>query len=122
MGAGLGKAVGVVGAQTNHNPTSQQSEDPVMPSAPRPGATPMDDISGMVDASNRARMKENSVKAQNDSRHKRLEDDAGKLLALTTELKSDVDKSNKDELSLQVMRKAAEIEKLAHDVQSQMKN
>jgi hypothetical protein len=44
------------------------------------------------------------------------------LLALTTELKSDVDKANKDELSLDVMRKAAEIEKLAHDVQNRMKN
>ena len=49
-------------------------------------------------------------------------DDASKLLALTTELKSDVDKTDKDELSLEVMRKAAEIEKLAHDVQSRMKN
>jgi hypothetical protein len=37
-------------------------------------------------------------------------------------LKTDVNKTNKDELSLDVMRKAQEIEKLAHDVQSRMKN
>ena len=67
-------------------------------------------------------MSEERVKALNDDRHKRLEDDAGKLLALSTELKTEVDKANKDELSLEVMRKAAEIEKLAHDVQSRMKN
>jgi hypothetical protein len=71
---------------------------------------------------NRARMNEERMKALNSDRHKRLEDDASKLLALSTELKSDVDKANKDELSLDVMRKAAEIEKLAHDVQSRMKN
>jgi hypothetical protein len=45
-----------------------------------------------------------------------------RLLALTNELKTDVDKSSKDELSLDVIRKAGEIEKLAHDVQSRMKN
>jgi hypothetical protein len=67
-------------------------------------------------------MNEERMKALNSDRHKRLEDDASKLLALSTELKSDVDKANKDELSLDVMRKAAEIEKLAHDVQSRMKN
>ena len=122
VSAGGGRGSGVVQAQKHHSPTSQENEDPVMPSASRPGAIPADDISGMLDASNRERMKEETVKALNDDRHKRLENDASKLLALTTELKSDVDKANKDELSLDVMRKAAEIEKLAHDVQSRMKN
>jgi hypothetical protein len=62
------------------------------------------------------------AKAFNDERHKRLEDDVSRLQALTNELKADVDKADKDELSLVVLRKAAEIEKLAHDVQSRMKN
>jgi hypothetical protein len=62
------------------------------------------------------------AKMLNDDRHKRLTDDVNKLVTLTNELKTDVDKTGKDELSLQVMRKAAEIEKLAHDVQSRMKN
>jgi hypothetical protein len=44
------------------------------------------------------------------------------MMALTNELKSDVDKTNKDELSVEVIRKAGEIEKLAHDVQARMKN
>jgi hypothetical protein len=122
VSAGGNRGAEAVQAQKNHNPTLQENEDPVIPSAPHTGLTGSDDISGMVDASNRQRMKEESAKALNDSRHKRLEDDASKLLALTTELKSDVDKANKDELSLDVMRKAAEIEKLAHDVQNRMKN
>ena len=55
-------------------------------------------------------------------RDKRVAADVDKLVALSTELKSDVDKTNKDELSLDVIRKAREIEKLAHDVQSRMRN
>jgi len=70
----------------------------------------------------RARMEEQRVKAMNDDRHKRLSADVDKLLSLTNELKSDVDKANKDELSIDVIKKAQEIEKLAHDVQSRMKN
>ncbi len=70
----------------------------------------------------RARMDEERMKAMNDDRHKKLAADVDRLLALSNELKSDVDKANKDELSVEVIRKAAEIEKLAHDVQSRMKN
>jgi hypothetical protein len=43
------------------------------------------------------------------------------LLALATELKVDMDKTNKDMLSLDVIRKADEIEKLAHSVKEKMK-
>ena len=57
-----------------------------------------------------------------DDRHKRLLSDTAKLVELTNELKSEIDKSSKDELSLDVVRKAAEIEKLAHDVKERMKN
>ena len=42
-------------------------------------------------------------------------------MALANELKSQVDKSNKDTLSLDVVRKADEIEKLAHSVKEKMK-
>ena len=57
-----------------------------------------------------------------DERHKKLQEDTAKLLALSTELKAEVDKTTKDELSLDVVRKAGEIEKLAHDVKERMKN
>src|ERR1700761_8647439 len=70
----------------------------------------------------RAHIDEERLKAMNDDRHKKLALDVDRLLALSNELKSDLDKANKDELSVTVIRKAAEIEKLAHDVQSRMKN
>ena len=57
-----------------------------------------------------------------DDRRKHLMADTEKLLQLSTELKSEVDKTSKDELSIDVVRKAAEIEKLAHDVKERMKS
>lgn len=68
------------------------------------------------------RMRVSAEKAANDDRRKRMLADTDKLLTLSTELKADIEKSSKDELSMAVIRKAAEIEKLAHDVQQRMKN
>jgi hypothetical protein len=48
-------------------------------------------------------------------------EDTDKLLALATQLKQEVDKTNKDVLSVDVIRKADEIEKLAHSVKERMK-
>lgn len=57
-----------------------------------------------------------------DDRRKRLLNDTARLVDLSNELKTEVDKSSRDELSLDVIRKAAEIEKLAHDVRERMKS
>ena len=91
---------------------------------PQPGMLPSNDQpSGTLgDPSIRARMDVERLKAANDDRHKKLILDVDKLISLSNELKTDVDKANKDELSLDVIRKAQEIEKLAHDVQARMKN
>jgi hypothetical protein len=59
--------------------------------------------------------------AANFERKKQMNDDSAKLLKLATELKSEVDKSTKDTLSLGVVHKAEEIEKLAHSVKEKMK-
>ena len=61
------------------------------------------------------------ARLQNNERQKRIVDDSAKLLRLATELKEEVDKSNKDQMSLDVIRKAEEIERLAHDVKLRMK-
>lgn len=61
------------------------------------------------------------ARLRNIERQKQLVDDAAKLLSLANDLKAEVDKSNKDELSLDVVRKADEIEKLAHTVKERMK-
>lgn len=52
---------------------------------------------------------------------KQLADDTAKLLALANELKAELDRSNKDTLSLSVIRKAEQVEKLAHRVRDEMK-
>ena len=67
-------------------------------------------------------MEANQVKTRNIERQKQLVEDTQKLLALANELKADVDKSTKDTLSLDVVKKADEIEKLAHSVREKMKN
>jgi hypothetical protein len=62
-----------------------------------------------------------SAEAANAERKKRIADESIRLLKLATELKSEVDKTTKDTLSLTVVRKADEIEKLAHNVKETMK-
>lgn len=64
---------------------------------------------------------EAQAKLRNLERQKKLQEDTEKLLSLANELKADVDKSTKDTLSLDVVRKADEIEKLAHSVKEKMK-
>jgi type VI protein secretion system component VasF len=56
------------------------------------------------------------------ARQQELVADAEKLLKLATELKIEVDKSNKDTLSVTVIKKSEEIEKLAKSVKDKMKN
>ncbi len=101
---------GLVGAQATSAPPQQ---------APQPG------VIGMPMAPNDPV----SIKAERqreqmmvDERRKKILSDTDRLLTLAAELKADVDKSSKNELSLEVVRKAAEIEKLAHDVKERMRN
>jgi len=60
-------------------------------------------------------------KKANEQRHADLKRDTDKLLQLSTELKEYVDKSNENVLSVDVVRKAEEIEKLAHSVRTKMR-
>ena len=64
---------------------------------------------------------ENMDKLRNLDRQKKIVDDTSKLLSLANELKTDVDKSSENTLSLEVIRKADEIEKLARSVKERMK-
>ncbi|MGA7907545.1 MAG: hypothetical protein WCA16_09090 [Candidatus Sulfotelmatobacter sp.] len=86
---------------------------------PRPGtdvnAVPPDE------AEARDRMAHDLAKKANQERAAELKADTAKLLKLATELKASVDKSNENVLSLDVIKKAEEIEKLAHSVKDKMK-
>lgn len=67
------------------------------------------------------RMEREREKRMNQERHASLKEDTDKLLELATELKKRVDNSNENLLSLEVVKKAEEIEKLAKKVKEKMK-
>jgi hypothetical protein len=61
------------------------------------------------------------AKKANLQRQAAIKADTDKLLQLAVELKDSVDKSNENLLSLDVLKKAEQIEKLAHSVKDKMK-
>ena len=67
------------------------------------------------------RMERDRQKALQKERFESLKKDTDKLLKLATELKESVDKATKDTLSLEVIRKTEEVEKLAKQVREKMK-
>jgi hypothetical protein len=67
------------------------------------------------------KLEEQQATSRNAERQKRLQMDTDKLLSLATELKEQVDKTDKNTLSLDVIKKADEIEKLAKSVKDRMK-
>ena len=67
------------------------------------------------------RLAHDMAKKANLERHVLLKADTDKLLKLAVELKDSVDKSSENVLSLDVLKKAEEIEKLAHSVKDKMK-
>jgi len=68
-----------------------------------------------------AQQKRAAEKAENTKRQQDLKKDTDKLLELATELKQYVDKTDEHTLSVTVIKKAEEIEKLAHTVKEKMK-
>lgn len=86
---------------------------PQPPSSGTQRPTPEDDA--------RVKMEKDMAKKANQQRQAELKRDTEKLLKLATELKDYVDKTNENMLSLDVLKKAEEIEKLAHSVKEKMK-
>jgi uncharacterized protein involved in exopolysaccharide biosynthesis len=104
--AGLGRSLQAAG---------MQSRQPFIPSS-----APMPDANKQREMQDEQTKKQN-FEAANAERKKQIAEDSAKLLKLATELKTEVDKTTKDELSLSVIRKADEIEKLARNVKEKMK-
>jgi hypothetical protein len=95
-------------AQTVHTPA--QGPPPNFPRAARP-VTPSD----IEEEAARERLKKANLQRQ-----AQLKADTDKLLELSKELKEYVDKTNENVLSLDVIKKADQIEKLAHSVKQKM--
>lgn len=91
-------------------PTPAQGPPPNFPRAARP--EPPSDIEEEA-----ARQR---LKKANEQRQAQLKADTDKLLELSKELKEYVDKTNENVLSLDVIKKADQIEKLAHSVKQKM--
>ncbi len=68
-----------------------------------------------------AQQRRELAKKENIKRQQDLKKDTDKLLELATELKQYVDKTNENMLSVEVIKKAEEIEKLAHSVKDKMR-
>ena len=67
------------------------------------------------------RMEREQARARNKQRQEALQKDADRLLQMATQLKDYVGKTNEHVLSLEVLKKAEEIEKLARSVKDKMK-
>ena len=68
-----------------------------------------------------AQQRKAMAKKFNQQRQQEIQKDTEKLLELATELKHAVDKSDENTLSLDVIKKAEQIEKLAKQVKEKMK-
>ena len=66
-------------------------------------------------------MQERIAREANKKRQQDIREETEKLFQLATELKAAVDKTNENLLSLDVVRKAEEVEKLAKKVKEKMK-
>ena len=69
----------------------------------------------------RVKAEREMAKHVDQERQASLKRDTDNLLKLATELKQYVDKSNKNVLSVDVIKKAEQIEKLAHSVKEKMR-
>src|SRR4051812_38151857 len=67
-------------------------------------------------------MQDRMAREANKKRQQDIREQTDKLFQLATELKTAVDKSNENLLSLDVIRKAEEVEKLARKVKEKMKD
>ena len=67
-------------------------------------------------------MQDRMMREANKKRQQDIREDTDKLFQLATELKAAVDKTNENLLSLDVVRKADEVEKLAKKVKEKMKD
>lgn len=68
-----------------------------------------------------AKIERDMARQRNKERQAQLKADTDKLLKLATELKQYVDKSNENILSIEVLKKTDEIDKLAKSVRDKMK-
>lgn len=90
------------------------AQNPRFPPVPQPDTPSHEDPA-------KSKLERDMAKRASQERQAALKRDTDKLYKLATELKDYVDKTNENVLSLEVVKKAEEIEKLAHSVKEKMK-
>jgi hypothetical protein len=119
---GSAVAIAMAAFALTANPRPQQIQAQSGPDRPLllPQANRIPDANAQMDLHEKEN-RDKAFKALNLERSKQIADDSARLLKLATDLKAEVDKTSKDTLSINVIRKADEIEKLAHAVREKMK-
>lgn len=110
---GLASHTAAVMAQKSSVP--ERNADPIQPPATQPGAMTSEDpsIAGRVGQDRIEAMKM-------ADRRNHAQKDIEKMVALTNELQAGFAKTNQGDLPLDLVKKAKEVEKLAHDLQTQI--
>jgi hypothetical protein len=103
-------------AQDGHPAAAVTGQTNATPQAP---ANPSNDAKPQTGSPKDAKLQKVS-QAENE-RRRQISDESTQLLALAVALKAEVDKTTKDTLSLSVIRKADEIERMAKTVKEKMK-
>jgi hypothetical protein len=108
----FGGVFGVINSGWGYAQQTQQQTPPVQVSG---------NGQALVDAREKTTDDQHAATPPVSERQKKLAADTDKLLALATDLKKQVDKTNKDILSVDVVKKAEEIEKLARSMKNEPK-
>ena len=114
----------LAGVPTGHARAAQTTMTPGQIGAPQPSPfpghpAPLGDP--LAPSGVPPKMVAAAARARNIERQHKLVADSDKLLELATQLHSEVARTDKDILSVDVVRRADEIERLAHNVKERMK-
>ncbi|HEX3471207.1 MAG TPA: hypothetical protein VHT28_08485 [Silvibacterium sp.] len=104
---------GLASAQTSTSPTQQNVA---------PATTPTQTPEHKVDGTTAQKAAANEVTPSDEARQAQLVADTDKLFQLAQELQTEVAKTGKDTLSIAVIKKAAEVEKLARSLKERMRS
>jgi hypothetical protein len=113
---GISNAQQANGMSGDPQPRDVSTWPPINPLANRTA-----DANRILEDSMKLRENQKRFEQLNLQRHKEMASDTEKLLALANQLKAETDKSTKDSLSMESVRQAEQIEKLARTVREKMK-
>lgn len=118
---GLLFAVAASSAAAQSHPAPPTTSTAVIPDASNNSSPPLFGNSASSDP-NQTHMMREMAKERSVLRQKEIVDETNQLLDLAKQLKDAVDKSNRNQLSLNVVNTASEIEKLAKSVKQKMRD